>query len=133
VPRPITAAGVLLLAVLPAIGAAVPASTATLPPLAASADAFVLSRNPDANRGGATTLRVRAAEKVSYVRFDLPSFPAGETVTSAVLTIRATSGSRCPQGVEVLRAAGDAWGERTITWRNQPGPSGPPPARRGST
>jgi acid phosphatase type 7 len=122
--RAITAAGVLVLAVLPAIGAADPASTAALAPITASADAFVLAGTPNANRGGATALRVRAAEKVSYVRFDVPSFPAGETATSAVLTIRATSGSKCPQGVEVLRAASDAWGERTITWENQPGPSG---------
>ena len=121
---PIRAAGVLVLAALPAVGAAVPASTATLPPVAASADAFVLSGNPNANRGGLTALRVRAAEKLSYVRFDVPSFPAGETATSAVLTIRATSGSRCSQGVEVLRAASDVWGERTITWLNQPGSSG---------
>jgi hypothetical protein len=97
-----------------------PASSSTA--VLASADSFVLSSNPNANRGGQTVLRMLVSAKVSYVRFEVPAPPIGETVSSAVLRAPATTGTKCP--VEVLRSAHDSWGEKTITWLNQPGPTG---------
>jgi hypothetical protein len=120
----IGAAAALVVAASGLIASTPGASPATLGPVQASADAYVLSSDPNAKRGGDTVLRVRTTLKVAYVRFDVPALPSGETVTSAVLRLRARSGTGCAQGVEVLRSAGDTWGEKTITWRNQPGPTG---------
>jgi hypothetical protein len=94
--------------------------------VASSADAFVLSSSPDANRGRAVSLRIRGLTKVSYIRFDVPGLQAGEAISVARLRLFATSGSKCAAGVQVLRAGNDSWGERTITWNNQPGTVGSP-------
>ncbi|HXF35960.1 MAG TPA: DNRLRE domain-containing protein [Actinomycetota bacterium] len=91
----------------------------------ASADAFVLSTSPSANRGLVGSLRIRGDRKVAYVRFDVPPLPEGASVLSATLRVSAKTGTGgC--AVEVLRAASDDWGEATITWANQPGPTGEP-------
>lgn len=97
------------------------AATATVTPVA---DAFVLKSTPTTNRGTSSTIRLRNRAKVSYVRFVVPAVPAGEAVTAATLELVATTGSQCPAGVEVLRAATDTWGEMTLTWANQPGTTG---------
>ena len=102
----------------------VPASAASLT-VAPDADSFVLSTDPSANRGTSTVLRIRNATKFTYLRFTVPALASGETVTSATLRVYATTTSGCTLGVEVLRAANDSWGEKTITWGNQPGPTGP--------
>jgi hypothetical protein len=93
--------------------------------VAAEADAFVMASSPTANRGTAGSLRIRNAEKIAYVRFTVPQPPPGATFVRATLRVFATTGSACPLGVEVLRAARDDWGETTITWNTQPGPTGP--------
>ncbi len=102
----------------------VPASAANST-VAPSADSFVLSTDPNATRGTSTVLRIRNATKITYLRFTVPTLASGESVTSATLRVYATTTSGCPLGVEVLRAANDSWGEKTITWGNQPGPTGP--------
>ncbi|HVF08478.1 MAG TPA: DNRLRE domain-containing protein [Actinomycetota bacterium] len=102
----------------------VPASAATAA-VTPAADAFVVTSSPTTNRGTSSTIRVRNAAKVSYVRFVVPAVPAGEAVTAATLELVATTGSTCTSGVEVLRAATDTWGETTVTWSNQPGTTGP--------
>jgi hypothetical protein len=102
----------------------VPASAATQT-VAPNADSFVLSTDPSANRGTSTVLRIRNATKFTYLRFTVPALASGESVTSATLRVYATTTSGCTLGVEVLRAANDSWGEKTITWGNQPGPTGP--------
>ena len=73
---------------------------------------------------GTTVLRVLNDSKRSYIRFDVPALASGETVTSAILRLPATSIARCSLGVDVYRSANDTWGEKTITWLNQPGPTG---------
>lgn len=114
---------VLLVTALVMTAGLVPASASTTI-VAPSADAFVLSSSPDANRGRAASLRIRGLTKVSYIRFDVPGLQAGETISAARLRLFATSGSKCAEGVQVLRAGNDTWGERTITWNNQPGTVG---------
>ena len=101
-----------------------PVSAATLVTVTADADAFVVKSSPNLNKGSASTLRMRNAGKVLYVRFDVPALPVGETVSAATLQLAATTGSQCVQGVEVVRAANDTWIEGTITWANQPGTTG---------
>jgi hypothetical protein len=90
-----------------------PASAATVT-VAANADSLVLSTDPNANRGGSTFLKIRNNTKITYIRFNVPALAAGETVKSATLRVYATP-SGCTLGVEVLRAANDSWGEKTIT------------------
>jgi acid phosphatase type 7 len=105
-------------------GSLAPASAATTT-IPAIADSFVLSTSPNANRGAALALKVRSGTKITYMRFDVPAPSAGETITAATLRVFATTSSKCTLGVEVLRAANDTWGEKTIKWSNQPGPTGP--------
>ena len=89
-------------------GLVVPASASSTI-LPAEADAFVLSDSPNSNRGRNSTLRIRGESKVSYLRFDVPSLPPGETVVRATLGVFANSGSKCAAGAEILRAASDTW------------------------
>jgi hypothetical protein len=96
-------------------------TSAAVSTLEANADSFVLSTNVRANKGTAASLKIRNGTKVAYVRFDVPALPPGEQVGGVTLRLYATP-SNCP--LEVLRAANDAWGERTITWGNQPGSLG---------
>ena len=103
--------------VAPALGA-----TVTFTPVA---DAFVNRNQPNDNKGSSTVLRLRGDAKRSYLRFNVAGLPSGESVTKATLRVFATSGPMCAQGAQVLRAANDTWGESTITWNNQPGPTGP--------
>jgi hypothetical protein len=102
------------------------ASAATMT-VAPTADAFVLSSSPTANRGATTPLRVRAGQKITYIRFNVPPVDPGTGISSATLRIYASNASRCGSGgVQILRASNDSWSERTITWSNQPGSTGPP-------
>ncbi|MBA3737054.1 MAG: DNRLRE domain-containing protein [Actinobacteria bacterium] len=98
------------------------ASTTTIP---ADADSFVLSTRPTANKGTATTLRVRNDTEITYMRFRVSGLPAGHEVSAATLRVYASSAGKCALGVDVFRAANDTWGETTISWNNQPGPTGP--------
>jgi hypothetical protein len=101
-----------------------PASAATVT-VAANAASFVLSTDVNAHRGTSTVLRIHAATKISYLRFTVPALANGESITVATLRVFATTPAGCTVGVEVVRAANDSWGEKTITWGNQPGPTGP--------
>ena len=98
------------------------ASTTTIP---ADADSFVLAARPNANKGTATSLRVRNDIEITYVRFNVPALPTGHQVSGATLRVYASSASKCALGVDVFRAANDTWSETTISWNNQPGPTGP--------
>ncbi len=100
-------------------------AAASVTTVTAEADAFVMASRPTANRGTSGSLRIRNTVKVSYVRFTVPEPPSGMRLAGATLRVFATTGSACALGAEVLRAARDDWGETTINWNNQPGPSGP--------
>ncbi|HEV2951094.1 MAG TPA: DNRLRE domain-containing protein [Actinomycetota bacterium] len=110
------------------LGTLLPSSTASAATttLTAAADAFVLSSSPTANRGATSPLRVRAGQKIAYVRFNVPPVDAGTNISSATLRMYALNASRCGTGgVQILRASNDTWGEHTIIWSNQPGSAGP--------
>ncbi len=123
---------VVALAIVAIVAPAPPSpvtAAATLVTVTAEADAFVVKSSPNSNKGGASTLRIKNAGKVSYLRFNVPVLPAGDTVNAATLHLAATTGSQCTSGTEVVRAANDDWAESAITWANQPGTTGPVLAR----
>ena len=120
--RVTTVSAIAIFAIMAGSLAPASAATTTVP---ASADSFVLSTSPNSNRGSALTLKVRSDIKITYIRFDVPALSGGETISAATLRLFATTTSKCTLGVEVLRAANDTWGEKTIKWSNQPGPTGP--------
>ena len=99
-------------------------AAATTSSVAANADAFVNARQVGSNKGGSSALRIRNDFKHAYIRFDVPSVAAGESITSATLRVFASSRPICSAGAEILRAQADGWSERTITWNNQPGAGG---------
>jgi hypothetical protein len=112
---------IAVIATMAALEAPASAATVTVTP---SADSFVLSTDLNANRGTSTSLKIRNNTKITYIRFNVPPLASGETVKSATLRVFATPNG-CTLGIEVLRAANDTWGEKTINWGNQPGPTGP--------
>jgi hypothetical protein len=120
--RVTTASAIAIFTIMAGSLAPASAATTTVP---ASADSFVLSTSPNSNRGSALTLKVRSDIKITYIRFDVPALSGGETISAATLRLFATTTSKCTLGVEVLRAANDTWGEKAITWSDQPGPTGP--------
>jgi acid phosphatase type 7 len=99
-------------------------ATAATTTVGADADSFVLSARPKANKGAVTSLRVRNDIEITYIRFNVPALPTGHQVSGATLRVYAPSPSRCALGVDVFRASNDTWGETTISWNNQPGPTG---------
>jgi hypothetical protein len=119
-----TTAAALLVAAMLTIATLPTQASASTTVVPADADSFVLSTSPNSNRGSATSLKVRNSTKIMYVRFTVPGLPTGEEVSDATLRVYATSPGRCALGVEVLRTANDTWGETTIRWSNQPGPTG---------
>jgi hypothetical protein len=116
-------AAFLIAATLTIASLPTPASAATTT-VGADADSFVLSARPKANKGTATSLRVRNDIEITYIRFNVPALPTGHQVSGATLRVYASSASKCALGVDVFRAANDTWSETTISWDNQPGPTG---------
>jgi hypothetical protein len=117
-------AAALLLAAMLTIASLPTRASATTTTVAAEADSFVLSARPKANKGTATTMRVRNDIEITYIRFLVPGLPAGHEVSRGTLRVYAASPGGCALGVDVLRAANDTWGETTIDWNNQPGSTG---------
>lgn len=116
-----------LVALLGATALAVPrydatAATSTRIEVVASADAWIRSRTPDAN--GGKTPRLWAGgpstdRRAFYVKFRVPAPPSGMRWTGATLRLVDDNLGTRWSGLAV-RPAGNAWGETTLTWRNQP-------------
>ncbi len=93
--------------------------------VAASADAWVDEASTGTNNGADTSLYVRtesAANRRTFIIFNLPSIPSGCTLATATLRLNATA----YDNGRTIRAfaAGAAWVEGTVTWSNQPGETG---------
>lgn len=89
------------------------------------ADSWTLEDSPSTNNGSDVNLFVRSGlsqNRRTFVRFVLPSLPAGCTVTGATLRLFAES----EQGTRVIQAfrASGFWTENAVTWSNQPGTTG---------
>ena len=106
------------------IGAGASATT-----IAASDDAFVESFFPTLAQGGDTTVTSSNLSSITpadisriYLKFTMPTFQAGTSVSSASITAFLETGvdfGGLVYGISV--ASSDAWDEGTITWNNQPG------------
>ncbi len=87
---------------------------------APAADARVTRNTPSRNDGAGLALQSDASPVYrSYLRFDVSGVSGA--VTSARLRLYVTNGTG--DGPAVFAAA-SAWSEATITWSNQPGPTG---------
>ncbi len=89
-------------------------------------DAFVKKGQPNENKGTNAFMEVDGnAAKIrrSFVKFDLPSIPAGSTVNLATLTLcylQKTSQTAAPGRIHELHRATSTWTETGVTWNNQP-------------
>jgi PKD repeat protein len=86
-------------------------------PIPPEADTTVYSFAPTTNYGADTGLIVRdtvTQDRYSFVRFPLTAIPADVTITAAVLSLFAASGSGILD-IDVLQTPG-AWDESTMTW-----------------
>ena len=102
-----------------------PPPTCTSATATADADSWVAQNTPTATNGASPSLAVRSkqsANQRALVHFALPAVPAGCTVTEAVLRLNATSAAKSRTLQAVALAA--PWAEGTVTWGNQPSPTG---------
>ncbi len=99
-------------------------ATTTLNP---TDDAYVWSDDGNGNHGGDNYMIVGEWDGASpystsrdYLKFDLSSIPAGQTITSATLHINCVTlyTTTVQTGAHFL--SNDGWGEYTITWNNAP-------------
>ncbi|HWM11803.1 MAG TPA: DNRLRE domain-containing protein, partial [Solirubrobacteraceae bacterium] len=104
------------------IGSACSGSTATL---GANIDSWVLQSSSGQNYGTDSVLKVdtkSGANARGLVRFNLPTVPAGCTVTNARLRLYATS-YKTGRTLQALQL-GAAWTESAVRWNNQPATTG---------
>ena len=104
-------------------------------PVSPAADAYVNSTTPTTNYGVATGTGAQLASRdgsatVSaqqmFLKFTLPTAPAGTTLTAARLSLRTstdpTANTTDPTSFRVL---GNGWTEAGINWNNRPTGTGP--------
>ena len=95
--------------------------------LIAGSDARVQEKNGTTNYGTATTLKVQSWKNGNnirtFVQFDVSSIPAGSTVSSATLTLCATT---VPSSTRTYDAhlVTSSWSEGSVTWNTQPSVAG---------
>jgi hypothetical protein len=93
--------------------------TRTLTPVA---DAYANEGAPGTSFGLSASLASKQKPSaISYLRFQVPSAPAGKVLRSA--TLRLTTNSLPSSGStksQEIRLAGNNWTETTLTWRNRP-------------
>jgi acid phosphatase len=112
----VSLAGVAVLAIVGAVGFASSATATTTVTVAASADAYVNSRQPSDNFGAADMLRVDGSPTVlSYLRFDLTGVSGN--VSKAELRVYANSESAAGYQVDTTT---NNWTEDTIDYQNAP-------------
>jgi hypothetical protein len=104
-----------------------PGSVPTVVTLTPTADAYGNAGAPSTNYGTSSSLASRGTSGyASYLRFVLPTAPAGKTLTGA--TLRLTSSSDPTAGsidVQTFSIAADTWTESTLTWTGRPAVTGP--------
>jgi len=90
--------------------------------LAATADTFANDGAKTANNGKSSSLASRGSiGAISYLRFSLPTAPAGKSLTAAKLVIKTTSLATANSGEShQVKVAGNSWNENSLTWNNKP-------------
>ncbi|MFD9161457.1 DNRLRE domain-containing protein [Streptomyces sp. NPDC059558] len=95
--------------------------------VAAAEDTYANAGAPATNYGTSGSLAVRGTSfYASYLRFDLPTAPAGTVLKSAVLSVKTStqSGAGTADTVSVLPVTG-SWSEGGTTYNNRPALGGP--------
>ncbi len=93
----------------------------------AAEDTYANAGAPATNYGTSGSLAVRGTSfYASYLRFDLPTAPAGTVLKSAVLSVKTStqSGAGTTDTVSVLPVTG-SWSEGGTTYNNRPALGGP--------
>jgi len=102
------------------------AATQTLT-VAPTADTYVLSSSTRSNYGTSTTLQTLGpgSAGVAFLKFTLPAFPSGTTLTGAALTVRTTtSGNAGSTATQTVRITSSSWTETGLTYRTIPALTG---------
>jgi hypothetical protein len=91
-------------------------ATIVLEPIA---DTYVKANRATSNYGARDWLEIDGySVKISYLKFDLSSIPAGSTVTSAVLKLTVIDSSISTQVVKLVDDS--SWEELLLTYENRP-------------
>src|SRR5947209_5927403 len=109
------------------VGGPPPACPPAAPAATVTADAFVNSGSPTSNAGASTILVADASPvKRTFLRINVTG-TGTHPVTLAMLHLQVSSatGSNSVSGGQLHAISSCAWGERTITWNNQPAIDGP--------
>src|SRR5438445_3162568 len=109
------------------VGGPPPACPPAAPSATITADAFVNSASPTTNAGASTVLTADASPlKLTFLRISVTG-TGTHPVTSAKLHMQVSSAtnSNSNSGGQIHPISNCAWGERTITWNNQPPIDGP--------
>jgi hypothetical protein len=101
-----------------ALAGAAPASAVTS--VSTAADTYTRSDRPNSNYGGAARIVAAAGSATdhAFLRFDV-QLAAGTTVTKATLRLHAQSQGGSA-GVSLRGVSNTTWGERALTWSNEP-------------
>ncbi|PVZ95892.1 hypothetical protein DDQ50_05350 [Amnibacterium flavum] len=85
-------------------------------------DTMVASNNAAFVYGGTNQLSSRGTVPLeSYLKFALPSLPAGATLTGATLTVRTSDdGTAASADSHLIRLLNGSWSEASTTWNNRP-------------
>lgn len=100
-----------------AIAFAAPAAAATYT-VTADRDAYLRSNQANNNFGSVTDLEALTAgnSRRPIIGFTLPSIPAGEMITSAMIQLTVTQA--IANSTVALHRVTDSWAEGTVTWSN---------------
>lgn len=97
---------------------------ATPQDLAVVEDTWVNSTSTGSNYGGSWIMRARGGSQpqVSYLKFRLPSVPAGKSLQSATLTLStsANSWASTAEAQEIRLVTDSTWSQGAMTWTNAP-------------
>jgi len=96
--------------------------TSTTQSVTATADSYVRSDAASTNYGTASTLSADGDPKTSsYLRFTLPSAPAGTSLTKAVLKVKTSSSTSAGSpAAYTVALSGTSWTETGLTYTNRP-------------
>lgn len=104
------------------VAASVAALTQTTSTVLDAADMYVSANAPNDNLGTSSSLGVYGTPSVtSYLRFVVPSGPAGASLTGARLRFRTSSVASAGTANTInVRTASDSWNETTTTYATRP-------------
>jgi len=94
-------------------------------------DAYVISLNPNTNKGASTVIMAAAWTsggttfyERSFIHFNLVSIPENAVITGATLQLNnavgLSYGTQYGENGSYLQRVNSSWSETTITWNNQP-------------